>query len=131
MKLAHGTCDLTDNSAPGDWRLPNIRELMSLVDYGNSPALPTGAPFLGCCWQVWSSTTDILNGPRVFGLNLGDGSDLFLDKVWDRTGWAVRDALPPPTQCSDGVDNDDDGWIDLEDHQCRDASQNSEKHPKR
>ena len=38
---------------------------------------------------------------------------------------------PPPTQCSDGIDNDGDGRIDLEDRQCENSEQNSEKHPNR
>lgn len=30
------------------WRLPNVRELQSLIDYGEyNPALPTGHPFTG------------------------------------------------------------------------------------
>ncbi len=37
----------------------------------------------------------------------------------------------PPTQCSDGIDNDDDGSIDLEDRQCLSAEQDSEKHRNR
>lgn len=41
---------------------------------------------------------------------------------------------PPPMpdpECSDGIDNDGDGAIDLEDRQCRSADQVSEKHPNR
>ena len=38
--LADGQCELSDGSVAGDWRLPNLRELHSLVDYGRSPALP-------------------------------------------------------------------------------------------
>ncbi len=34
--LATGTCGLTDGSSAGDWRLPNIRQLKSLVDYASS-----------------------------------------------------------------------------------------------
>ncbi len=37
----------------------------------------------------------------------------------------------PPTQCSDGIDNDGDGSIDLEDRQCLNADQDSEKNRNR
>jgi len=30
--LASGACGLTDNSVAGDWRLPNVKELHSLID---------------------------------------------------------------------------------------------------
>jgi hypothetical protein len=44
--LADGSCGLTDESLPGEWRLPNVRELMTLIDYGHFiPALPDGHPF--------------------------------------------------------------------------------------
>ena len=49
-----GYSDLTDGSKAGDWRLPNVRELQSLVDYGRyDPALPEGHPFT----RVQSPTT--------------------------------------------------------------------------
>lgn len=39
--LEEGHCGLTDGSVAGKWRLPNLRELQSLVHYGfTSPALP-------------------------------------------------------------------------------------------
>lgn len=33
--LKSGTCDLTDGSVPGDWRLPNVNELYSLLGLEN------------------------------------------------------------------------------------------------
>ncbi len=67
--LAEGDCGLSDDSRPGDWRLPNRNELSSLIDYGNqSPALSDtggngiwnqGDPFLNVqpsSWY-WTSTT--------------------------------------------------------------------------
>jgi hypothetical protein len=44
---------------------------------------------------------------------------------------ALDQCLNPPTQCSDGIDNDGDGFIDLEDPQCLNAGQDSEKHRNR
>ena len=41
-----------------DWRLPNVRELQSLLDYGRQyPALPQGHPFINLSFWYWSSTT--------------------------------------------------------------------------
>jgi hypothetical protein len=59
--LANGSCGLTDGSTAGQWRLPNLREMQSLIDYSRfNPALPLLHPFTGV--QVmggfyWSSTT--------------------------------------------------------------------------
>ncbi|NIO68243.1 MAG: DUF1566 domain-containing protein, partial [Anaerolineae bacterium] len=54
-----GECGLGDGSSEGDWRLPNVRELQSLIDYGRqTPALPSGHPFTGVQSSLyWSSTT--------------------------------------------------------------------------
>lgn len=49
-----------------DWRLPNVRELQSLIDYGRKgPALPLGHPFLAIPWDTyyWTSTT-YLDAPQ-------------------------------------------------------------------
>lgn len=57
--LQDGDCGLSDNSGPGNWRLPQIQELRSLVNRGgSSPALPPGALFTQVeLEKYWSSTT--------------------------------------------------------------------------
>jgi hypothetical protein len=58
----------TGDGSGGDWRLPNIKELHSLIHFGFSyPALPNtlgtgrsveGDPFTSVMWaNYWSSTT--------------------------------------------------------------------------
>jgi hypothetical protein len=42
--LAHGTCGLIDGSSAGDWRLPNIVELESLVHSGYNEEDCSGSP---------------------------------------------------------------------------------------
>ena len=112
-------------------------ELSSLVDFGEfAPALAAGHPFLPEGVQapiLWSSTSYERQPNQVWRLSLSDGAISANDKITvaNAYGWAVRDAFPPPTQCSDGIDNDNDGAIDLDDRQCRSADQNSEKNPKR
>ena len=59
--LADGICNVTDGSAVEDWRMPNIRELHSLVNFGTTdPALPEGHPFMNVDLDrdvsYWSST---------------------------------------------------------------------------
>jgi Protein of unknown function (DUF1566) len=58
--LASGGYGLTDGSEAGDWRLPNINELQSLVDLDitTGPALPPGHPFTNLqVANYWSSTS--------------------------------------------------------------------------
>ena len=62
--LAHGGCNLSDGSTAGQWRLPNLRELMSLVDWERAmPALPLNYPFINVIYDAgdmspyWSATT--------------------------------------------------------------------------
>ncbi len=57
--LNSGECGLSDGSAEGDWRLPNVREMQSLVDYRRvAPALPSAHPFTDVQSDYyWTSTT--------------------------------------------------------------------------
>lgn len=61
--LASGSCGLTDGSVAGNWRLPNRKELMSLVDYDNyNPALPNGHPFNNVQSSYYRSASTLANG---------------------------------------------------------------------
>jgi len=74
--LANGSCGLTDSSSAGDWRLPNVQEMLSLIDYGqNSPALPSGHPFSNVVSnEYWSSTTLWSNTDQARAVGVsGDG----------------------------------------------------------
>jgi hypothetical protein len=55
--LQSGMAGLTDGSKPGDWRLPNVKEFLSLIDYSRSPPLPANHPFTNLApYYYWSST---------------------------------------------------------------------------
>ncbi|HOO91277.1 MAG TPA: DUF1566 domain-containing protein [Syntrophales bacterium] len=72
--LKHGDCGLTDGSSEGDWRLPNVNELHSLVDKSRlNPALPAGHPFLGLTGSYWSSTTISAYYYSAWGVNIHNG----------------------------------------------------------
>jgi hypothetical protein len=91
--LADDGSDLTDGSVAGDWRLPNVRELQSLIDYGNeSPALPTGHPFssVQSTSYYWSSTTRPNYTDRVWRVYMQYGSVLSYDKSGSYYVWPVR-----------------------------------------
>lgn len=71
--LASGTCGLSDGSIAGDWRLPTIRELESLVDLDrSSPALPDGHPFTGVQSGYYCSSST-LNTDSAYGLYVNFG----------------------------------------------------------
>jgi hypothetical protein len=90
--LNSGECGLGDGSSEGDWRLPNVRELQSLIDYGRqTPALPSGHPFTGVQSSLyWSSTTHATNTSYAWGVYMRCGHVHWDYKMRTRYVWPVR-----------------------------------------
>jgi hypothetical protein len=104
--LQSGYCGLNDDSVAGDWRLPNVKELQSLIDFGQfGPALPVGHPFANVPsdssptdqTNYWASTTAVVapafaaigyawNIDLAFGIIRQDGKF----NGYGRRVWAVR-----------------------------------------
>ncbi|MHC4676477.1 MAG: Lcl C-terminal domain-containing protein, partial [Planctomycetota bacterium] len=81
--LADGSCGLADGSIAGDWRLPNVRELHSLIDYAyaNSALSNTagtvqwseGDAFSAVQTTYWTSTTFANSTDSAWYIMLSNG----------------------------------------------------------
>ena len=79
-----------------DWRLPNVNELLSLIDRGqSSPALPSSHPFTGVqsSTAYWSSTTFAGGTGNAWYVYLDDGRVITSDKAITLYVWPVRGGL--------------------------------------
>ncbi|MCF8033998.1 MAG: DUF1566 domain-containing protein [Desulfarculaceae bacterium] len=79
-----------------DWRLPNRRELFSLMDHTQAnPALPPGHPFTGVelAWY-WSATPYAANPAYAWYVHSEGGRMFFGDKGRSYYLWPVRGVSP-------------------------------------
>jgi len=99
--LASPSCDLSDGSTAGDWRLPNRTELTSLInsEYDN-PALSNaagtakwseGSAFSGVqADDYWSSTTRAGITLDAWGIDFDYGDVFYGSKTYANYVWPVR-----------------------------------------
>jgi hypothetical protein len=88
MNAGEGTFGYTD------WRLPNLRELHSLMDYGRwNPALPTNHPFVNVQDNIyWTSTTYLGGTWEAWIVHIREGFFDDHDKLEAWCTWPVRGA---------------------------------------
>jgi hypothetical protein len=86
-------CGLSDGSVAGDWRLPNRRELFSLIDESTiTPALPAGHPFTNV--QIDSYWTSNSRGGLVtyqaWSVSMVIGAMAYEPEIVEHYVWPVR-----------------------------------------
>lgn len=94
MKWEEGlaACNNLDFAGHTDWRLPNVRELLSLIDYGaHDPALPPGHPFSNVqLLFYWTSTTYEGTADHAWGVYVYNGYVYNYHKMTRAWVWPVR-----------------------------------------
>ena len=77
-QLASGQCGLSDGSTAGQWRVPNVIELESVVDVSHSGPAVTPLVFSGVSSGIYWSSTSYYGGqagsPYAWAIQFSDGS---------------------------------------------------------
>ncbi|HET97223.1 MAG TPA: DUF1566 domain-containing protein [Desulfurivibrio alkaliphilus] len=107
-----------------DWRLPNRRELLSLISYqARKPALPNDHPFsnffLG--WY-WTSTTAAINPAYAWYIHLEGGRMFYGRKDQQYLCWPVRGRSPILAATGQTLCHDQEGRV----IDCRGSGQDGE-----
>lgn len=92
--LADGSCGLSDGSVAGQWRLPNRKELQSLIDRSQfNPPLTTGNPFVNVqASEYWSSSSSSVDSTFAWNVLMTIGSVGTAAKTTAYGVWPVRGA---------------------------------------
>jgi hypothetical protein len=95
--LKNGACGLNDGSRPGDWRLANIIELQSLLDYEYEGfALPNNHPFTNVSTGTYWTSTQSPAAPALgWFITLSLGPTVFDVKVNNFHVWPVKGGHGP------------------------------------
>ncbi len=110
---AIGYCEGLEFAGHGDWRLPNIQELRSIVKYDtHDPAIDTSV-FSARSEFYWSSTSVVSDPENAWGVDFGSGYDRWDFKSFKYSKYArcVRGRLFPIVT----GDANGDGVVDLRD----------------
>lgn len=85
-------CNGLTHAGHSDWRLPNVREIQSLIDYGRyEPALPSEHPFTGIQSSgYWSGSTNMGTTEAAWSVVTSFGYVASLNKTRFNYVWPVR-----------------------------------------
>jgi hypothetical protein len=99
-QLANGTCGLNDGSSAGQWRVPNLNELESVIDASASnPAVSISNPFKNVSGAIYWTSTSYFGGqtgsPQAWAIRMSDGryvndSISNIKTTSNNAVWAVR-----------------------------------------